>query len=678
MTLSHSSNHSLSKIADVLIEDLPLLKEDLPLFSYLIPERLIEKVEVGKRVFVPFGRGNKLKKGIIIKIRDGSKENLKEIIDLVSDYKIIDDVGIRVLLKLNEKYFAPISTLLKKILPLGKSKKGEEIIKLIDYDFEKSLSYREKRKFELLNFIVENGGEIKLRILKKFFSSKIINNLIKRGILVKKYEFQKERKGGNLILEIKKIENYKEISIEENTILVGFNYKERWNEYIELIKSYISKDKKIKIIFPEKFDVEEFYKLIPNDVKPFSEKITGEESKKDRENILKEIFENRIKVIIGTTISILLPLNESLLIIENESRFKELEDILSIKIIEFAKTYAQEKNIKILIGSFYPSFETILMSKKEKFNIIKKKISLKNIEILYRDSDRLITPYIKNLILKGKNKKFFIFYPRKGYFQYLFCDECGYTAKCPKCNVPLTYFKEEGKLICKICGYEKLPFDICPQCGGFSMRFSSPGIEKVKERFKKILKDRVILELDEWVTKGSDKKRREIENEFILNGNILIGTQLMLPLLKRVNNFIFIFLDIDFMLNFPEYDSFENIFYLILRIVEESNVNQGKIYLQTRFPKNPIFRAFKEKNLALFINDELKRRKETKFPPYYKYVLIEDIDKSYMDEFLKLKENDDEIYYFEGRLKIKTKNFFKFKPIFDKIKYEKAVRIKEF
>lgn len=678
MILSHSSNLSLSKIADVFIEDVPLIKEDLPLFSYVIPEKLIEKIDIGKRVFVPFGRGNKLKRGIIIKIWDGSKENLKEIIDLVSDYKIIDDVGIRVLLKLHEKYFAPISTILKKILPLGKSKKGEEIIKLIDFEFEKSLSFREKRKFELLNFIQESGGEIKLRILKKFFSSKVINDLIKRGIIIKKYEFPKGRKAERGMIEEKKFENVKDISIDENTILYGFTYKERWNYYVDLIKSYVSKDKKIKIIFPEKIEVEEFYKFIPDEVKIISEKITGEEGKRERETILKEIYENKIKILIGTTISLLLPLDENLLIIENESRFKELEDILSLKIIEFVRTYAQEKNIKILIGSLYPSFEALLTSKREKFNIIKKKFSLKNIEILYRDSERLITPYIKNLIIKSKNKKIFIFYPRKGYFQYLFCDECGYTSKCPKCKVPLTYFKEEGKLICKICGYEKLPFDICPQCGGFSMRFSSPGIERVKEKFKKIFKDKIILELDDWITKGSDKKRREIENEFMLNGDILIGTHLILPLLKRVNNFIFIFLDIDFMLNFPEYDSFENIFYLILRVIEESNVNQGKIYLQTKFPKNIIFKTFKEKNLSLFINDELKRRKETKFPPYYKYVVIEDIQKEYLDEFLKLKESDDEIYYFNGTLKIKTKNFFKFKSIFDKIKYEKTLRIKEF
>ncbi|MCX8094577.1 MAG: hypothetical protein N3D74_00055 [Caldisericia bacterium] len=668
----------MSKIADVLIEDVPLKGKDLPLYSYLIPEKFVQKVEVGKRVFVPFGRGNKLKKGIIIKIWEGQQENLKEIIDLVSDFKIIDEGGIKVLFKLKEKYFAPVSNYLKKILPLGKSKKGEEIIKLIDSEFEKHISPREKRKIELLSFLLENEGEIKLRLLKKFFSSNVINDLIKRGVIVKTYEFQKERKKELSKNKEMKFENIKEILIEENTLLYGYTYKERWNYYLDLIKSYVSKNKKIKIIFPEKIELEEFYKFIPDEIKKISEKITGEESKNERERILKDINEDRLKVLFGTTISLLLPLNENLLIIENESSFKNLEDLLSLKILDLSKTYINEKNIKILIGSFYPSFEALITSKKEKFNEIKKKISLKNIEIIYRDSERLISPYLKNIILKNKNRKIFIFYPRKGYYQYLFCDECGYTAKCPKDKVPLTFFKEERKLICKICGYEKFPFDICPECGGFSMRFSSPGIERVKERLKRIFYDKKIFQLDEWITKGSEKKRKEIVNEFILNGDIIIGTQLILSLLKKINEFIFIFLDIDFMLNFPEYDSFENIFYLLLRVLEDSIVSNGKVYIQTRFPNNIVFKAFKERNLNLFINEELKRRKETKFPPYYKYIVIEDVQKNYYDELIKLKENDDEIYYSDGTLKIKTKNFFKFDKIFDKIKYEKIVRIKEF
>lgn len=668
----------MSKICDVLIEDLPLKKEDYPIYSYLIPEKLVDKVSVGKRVFVPFGRGNKLKKGLIVKIWEGDKEDLKEIIDLVSIYKIVDEGGINVLFKLKEKYFIPISSILKKVLPLGKSKRGEEIIKLIDREYEKKLSIREKRKFELIDFLIENGGEIKLNLLRKFFSNKTINDLIKRGIIIKTYEFKKERRKEKEDLSEIKIEKGEEILIQKNTILQGYTYKERWKFYIDLIKTYLSLKDRVKIIFPQKIDLEEFLKFLPDDIKKLTRKITGDESKNERTSLLEDLNNENVFLLLGTTIAFLLPLNEKLLIVDGEEKFKNLEEILNLKIIDISKTYVENKDTKILFGSFYPSFEMLIMSKKRDFEILKKKISLKNIEILYRDSDRIISPYLKNLILKNKDKKIFVFYPRKGYYQYLFCDECGYTAKCPKCKIPLTYFKDNNRLICKICGYEKFVFDICPQCGGFTMRFSSPGIEKIKERFKRIFSDRIIYQLDDWTTKGSQKKREEIENEFLKYGNIIIGTQLILPLLKKVENFIFIFLDIDFMLNFPDYDSFENLFYLILGVLEDSISQNGRVYLQTRFPKISIFRSIKEKNLNLFVNEELKRRKETKFPPYYKYITIENVSEDIFEEFKKFKDNDDEIYFSENIIKIKTKNFFKFDKIFDKIKYDKIIRIKEF
>ncbi|MBC7194252.1 MAG: hypothetical protein H5U37_01125, partial [Caldisericia bacterium] len=208
----------MSKICDVLIEDLPIKKEDYPLYSYIIPEKLEERASVGKRVFVPFGKGNKLKKGLIVKIWEGDGENLKEIIDFVSDYKIVDEGGLKVLFKLKEKYFIPISSILKKVLPLGKSKKGEEVIKLIESEYEKIISPREKRKIELIEFLIESGGEIKLSTLRKFFSSKVINDLIKKGIILKTYEFQKEkRKGKESAFDIK-IEKGREILIQKNTM----------------------------------------------------------------------------------------------------------------------------------------------------------------------------------------------------------------------------------------------------------------------------------------------------------------------------------------------------------------------------------------------------------------------------------------------------------------------------
>ncbi|HQO99919.1 MAG TPA: hypothetical protein PL042_04845, partial [Caldisericia bacterium] len=385
-----------------------------------------------------------------------------------------------------------------------------------------------------------------------------------------------------------------------------------------------------------------------------------------------------VKLIIGTTFSLFLPLNEKLIIIDMEDRFRNVEELLNVNIYEIVSDYIEESEKKVIFGAYFPSLNLTLKAKRENIEIKKEKLHFKNIKIIYNREDLLITPEIKNVINKNKDKKIFIFYPRKGYFTYFLCDECGYVEKCPNDGVPLTYFSEKNKLVCKICGFEKNLFDFCPVCGGITMKFISPGTERVKERIKKIYKDRNVYQLDESITGGSKKKREEIEKEFMQKGDIIVGTNMILSLLRKVNDFIFVFLNIDFVLNFPEYDSFENVFYLIIRVLEESEIKNGKVFIQTKFPKNIIFESLNKKNPYLFLNEELKRRKESKFPPYAKYITIENFDVSYTESLKKIKDNEDEIYFEDNVVKIKTKNIDRYKEIFDKIKFNSRIIIKEF
>ena len=54
------------KIAKIIV-DIPLMQTDKP-FTYQIPKELSALTEVGMRVHVPFGAGNRLVQGIIVEI----------------------------------------------------------------------------------------------------------------------------------------------------------------------------------------------------------------------------------------------------------------------------------------------------------------------------------------------------------------------------------------------------------------------------------------------------------------------------------------------------------------------------------------------------------------------------------------------------------------------------------
>ena len=74
------------KIAKVIV-DLPLMQTDKP-FSYAISKEFQSLIELGMRVHVPFGTGNRLVQGIIVGIEEekdaeNSSVNLKDIAELL-------------------------------------------------------------------------------------------------------------------------------------------------------------------------------------------------------------------------------------------------------------------------------------------------------------------------------------------------------------------------------------------------------------------------------------------------------------------------------------------------------------------------------------------------------------------------------------------------------------------
>lgn len=60
------------KIAKILIHT--SVKSLNKVYDYLIPARLEEQAEIGKRVEVNFGRGKNKEEGIIVKIEEKTKE----------------------------------------------------------------------------------------------------------------------------------------------------------------------------------------------------------------------------------------------------------------------------------------------------------------------------------------------------------------------------------------------------------------------------------------------------------------------------------------------------------------------------------------------------------------------------------------------------------------------------
>ena len=88
-------------------------------FDYLVPMELEAKAEAGKRVLVPFGRGNRKRQGIIMSLYAGSGEKLKEIFSLLDAEPVLSKEMLKTAEYMKEHYFCTLYEAVKTMLPAG-------------------------------------------------------------------------------------------------------------------------------------------------------------------------------------------------------------------------------------------------------------------------------------------------------------------------------------------------------------------------------------------------------------------------------------------------------------------------------------------------------------------------------------------------------------------------------
>ena len=87
-------------------------------YSYILPNSILENAQIGSKVSVPFGRGDKTRDGIIIELVETDLEksnNLKEIKSI--DEKLLDDELVKLAVWIKERCFCTTYDCLKQMLP---------------------------------------------------------------------------------------------------------------------------------------------------------------------------------------------------------------------------------------------------------------------------------------------------------------------------------------------------------------------------------------------------------------------------------------------------------------------------------------------------------------------------------------------------------------------------------
>ncbi len=644
--------------ADVLIEYNAKAIDQT--FTYIIPLALKEKIKVGMKVLVPFA--NRTINGFVTNIKDKYEDQyeLKEITSIVDEYFCLNKELMEMGSYLQRETLCTKIAAYQTMLPSSLKVKDQKS------NYSKYLTYIELAKsVEEINEYIENNkrspkqNEILQQLLKedKILKSTIeskssIKTLIEKGFIKERkeqiYRLQNEKVGD---LKIDFTDDQKqalasvELGKEKTYLLHGVTGSGKTEVYIELIKRVVNTGKKAIMLVPEisltAQVVNKFYYHFGNDVAVFHSALSDGEKYDEYLKILRD----EVSIVVGTRSAIFTPLNNLGIIIideEHSDTFKQ-DTNPRYHAIDMAKYRSHYNNCPLVLGSATPSLETMARAQKGVYTYISMpnrvgKSILPKVEIV----DMAEEMKKRNVILSEKLKlkiadrlikkeQTILLLNRRGYSTVISCKSCGYTYKCPNCDIALTYHKTSNNLRCHYCGYTVFKDELCPECHEKALSDYGTGTEKLEQELIKEYPEARIIRMD------ADTTRKKGSHEDIINRfknheyDILLGTQMIskgldFPLVTLVG-----VINADATLNIPDFRSGERTFSLLNQVSGRAGRSDlpGEVIIQTFNPDNFTLACVKENDYLKFYKYEMENRHKLDYPPYYYLTSIKIASKDY-------------------------------------------------
>ena len=652
--------------ADVII-DISHEKVDRP-FQYRIPNHLLDKVSVGVGVFVPFGKGNTLRKGYVIGLSDipTFDEDKIKVIDAVSEKG--EDVNEKLLslaVWMKNTYGSTMINALKTVLPVKQKVQSvekktihllltnEEAEKQLDVMHKKHQVARERLLLELMKekelpYEVVTG---KLHISKATIDYFVENHfaaLSSRDVYrnpLKNVEGQDDRKALS--------EKQKDIvdtfsgeylaGIRKTYLIHGITGSGKTEVYLNCIEEVIKTGKQVIVLIPE---IALTYQTVMRFYHRFGDRVSfinstlSQGEKYDQHVRAKK---GEIDVIIGPRSALFTPFpNLGLIVIdeEHETTYKS-ENVPKYHAREVALELARLSDASVILGSATPSLEAYSKADKGEYHLftlterltggyLPKVYTVDLREELRCGNRSVFSRMLQEKIAERLEKKeqIILFLNRRGYAGFVSCRACGYVVKCPHCDVSMAEHTG-NKMVCHYCGYETDPVKLCPQCGSKYIQGFKAGTQQIESQFQKMFPAARVLRMDADTTKTKESY------EFILSefaqqrADVLLGTQMIVKGHDFPNVTLVGVLAADLSLHQGDYRAGERTFQLLTQAVGRAGrgKKEGEAVIQTYHPEHYSVVHAAKQDYQSFFEEELLYRELMDYPPAAHFMAVQVISK---------------------------------------------------
>lgn len=556
------------------------------IFTYRIPENF-SSVRPGMVVEVPFGKGDRKRRGYVIGLTDSidyDPAQVKDIQKVLTEEPVFTEEELSLARWMQQYYDAPLSSCLALWVPKGVTRRSRK----------KASKVSEEDAVQKPEFHLNDEQE----------------------------------------KAVKAVSGTMDLHAHRVFLLRGVTGSGKTEVYIRLIEKALEQGRQAILLVPE---ISLTPQLIDVLTRRFGRKVGVTHSRltdAERAALWRQAKNGEIRIAVGPRSALFTPFSDLGLIIldeEHETTYKS-EQSPRYHARDVAIEMGRRFGIPVILGSATPLVEDYYKAGQKEYSLLRltkravpgaglpsvkivdmrEEMASGNMSIFCRD----LAQAVRERLERGEQT--ILFLNRKGYSTFVSCRSCGFVLKCPRCYLPYTWHKEERLLICHHCGKQVRPVETCPECGSSYIRHFGTGTQRVEEEIRTFFPEARVLRMDTSVIRGEETYRDIYEQFRDHEADILVGTQMIAKGFDFPEVTLVGVLAADSILYSEDYHSTERTFQLLTQVAGRAGRadKEGEVLIQTYSPEHYSIQDASEHDYDSFYQSELTARRLIGAPPF--------------------------------------------------------------
>ena len=412
--------------------------------------------------------------------------------------------------------------------------------------------------------------------------------------------------------------------------------------YMHFIAETLSQGGDVLLLVPE---IALTSQLIERMEQVFGSRVTAYHSKltalRRTESYLRLAHSSGGELVIGARSALFLPLKSLQLVVvdeEHDASYKQSDTAPRYHGRDCAVVLASLFGAKVILGSATPSLESYANAQWGKYGYSR-------LMERYGESQqpRIILSDTMRSVKRGERKSHFniqllnamrdalergeqvmLFQNRRGFTPFVQCSGCGWTMRCPHCNVTLTMHRSSNRMECHYCGYTADVPHFCPQCETADLKPMGFGTERIEEAVAELFPEARVARLDRDTSTSQSAYNRIVRDFESGETDILVGTQMITKGFDFSRVSVVGVLNADNLICSPDFRSSERAFQLLTQVAGRAGrrEKEGVVVVQTSEVEHPVLGWVVRGDYDAMARSELSERSAFGYPPYSHIIMF--------------------------------------------------------